>query len=220
MANNATAAGERRLFVEVASPGPFIDELSSAQGRFVPTRLPVSLGEAFLLAVRLPHITRAIELPVVVLGRRVPRGAHGALSTGVVVRLAEDDHPMAVLLREVASGRVVDLEARVQQHQPRCVTSRFPSRTEALLELASLVRDTAQFPVDDVVSRNDRLALTVEATDSGPLFSVHVLVRSVHLLDRERSFVAVLADAAGQRALEAFLNAEVSGKSTRAVHGR
>ena len=55
---------EKRVFVEVEDPRQLVDDLASDKGAFVPTRMPVSLGDRFVLAARLPDVGRAIEVPV------------------------------------------------------------------------------------------------------------------------------------------------------------
>lgn len=151
----------KRLFVEIDDPGRLAAELSSAGGAFVPTRMPVSLGDRFTLAVRLPDAGRAVEVPVRVLGRRIARAAHGPLSSGVVVQCEDDAHPAAALLREAGVGRRIDLERRIQEKLRLPVRAVFPSVGEALEELAALAETGfGHLPVVEPVARGDRLAVT------------------------------------------------------------
>src|SRR6476620_869948 len=98
----------RRVFLELRDPTPLVDDLEAGNGLFVPTRLSLGLGDVFLLAVRLRTASRAVELPMIVVGRRVPRNG-SLLSAGVLAMLADPNDAMFALLREVARGRVVDL---------------------------------------------------------------------------------------------------------------
>ena len=211
MEQDETTAG-RRLFVEGGDPGLLVDELEGPRGRFISTRLTVSLGESLTLAVRLPNVSRALELPVVVLGRRAPRGAQGTLSTGVVVRAAEIDHPMSLLLREVATGRVVDLEARIQEQLRIPTTSRFDSRGEAAAEIVALLGDSGHFPVDVHATRGDRLTVTIETPSDGVLLVIDVVVRSMHVMDDRRECSVALFDTGSRHRVDAFADiARASG---------
>lgn len=197
---------EKRVFMEVHDPQRLVDDLASERGAFVPTRMPVSLGDRFVLAVRLAQAARALELPVRVLGRRVSRSAHGPLSTGVVVQLEDPAHPMATLLREYAAGRVIDLERKIQEGCRTPVRAVFQGVTEALEELLALVETgEGQLPVVEQVSRGDRLAITVSAESTGPLLSFQVHVKQLIHLDGRRLCVVGLVDGAQRRAIEAFL---------------
>lgn len=210
----------KRLFLEVQDAARFLDELDGGGGTFVPTRMPVSLGDRFVLAVRLHGSARAVELPVRVLGRRVARGAHGPLSSGVLVKLEDPAHPMAALLREVVAGRVVDLERRIQESARLPARAVFPSVDDALAELEALATDGAgQLPVVEPVSRGDRLAVTVSAESTGPLLSFHVLVRSLIQRDGARAALVEPVDDANRRAVDAFLETSrvvVGARATRA----
>jgi len=59
-------------------------------------------GEPDKIIVR--NISRSVEVPVLVVGRRVPRGG-SLLSAGVVAKLANGECPMFALLREVAAAQ-------------------------------------------------------------------------------------------------------------------
>jgi hypothetical protein len=189
--------GPKRVFLEVDDPGRLAAELASERGAFVPTRMPVSLGDRFMLAARLTDAGQAVELPVRVLGRRIARAAHGPLSTGVVVQLEDPAHPMASVLREVAASRA----------NPRApVRAVFPSVTEALDELDALCADgEGQLPVVEAVARGDRLAVTIEAAGIGPLLSFQVVVKQLIRVDERRLCTVALQDGAQRRAIEAFL---------------
>lgn len=189
--NDRIDRNERRVFLEVRDASAVVDDLGSGRALFVPTRLPLALNTQFLLAVRLRSASRAIELPVTVVGRRVPRGG-SLLSAGVIVRLADPLSPMFELLRDVAAGRVVDLESRLQEQARVPARAQFMTTAEAACELRALLEAATHFPVDQLVQREDRLALTVASDEEGPLVTVHVLVKGVHVVDGRRGCLAAL----------------------------
>ncbi len=191
---------ERRVFLEVKDPSTLVADLDGRRPLFVPTRLPIPLGTLFILAVRLGNVGRAIELPMRVVGRRLPRGG-SRLSAGVLAQLVDTDSPMLALLREVVAGRVVDLESRIQMQQRLPARACFATRDEVQTELrALLAHDEAQVPVDRLVQRGDRLALSFVAGEVGVALTVNVLVRSVHTLNGRRTCLVKLLDD-GERAL-------------------
>lgn len=203
MQGGSNERGERKVFLEVRDPIVVVDDLGSGRGLFVPTRLPLALNTLFLLAVRLRSASRPIEIPVVAIGRRVPRGG-SLLSAGVVARLADADCAMFALLKDVAAGRVVDLEARIQEQQRVPVRAQFTTTSEATGELRALLDGPTHFPVDQLVQRGDRLSLTVASDEDGPLVTPQVLVKAVHTVDGRRGCLATLLE--GQRDLvEQFL---------------
>src|SRR5437764_668366 len=75
----------RRVYLEVRDTNAVVAALHDdvGGGLFVPTRLPLQLGDVFILAVRLRNVSRSIELPMLVHGRRVPR--NGSILSGGVV---------------------------------------------------------------------------------------------------------------------------------------
>lgn len=205
---------ERRVFLELKEVGPLIDDLESGVGLFVPTRLALPLGSIFVLAVRLQNTTRAVELPMQVVGRRAPRGG-SVLAAGVIAKLADPNDAMFELLIEVARGRVVDLEARIQERTRIPAHSRFTTTAEALCELRALLEGPAQMPLDRLVARGDRLALTVYSDEDGKLGVPHVVVRSVGVHDGMRSASVELFDAPGRATVEALLH-KVENRLARA----
>lgn len=198
------ANDDKRVFLEVRDAAALVDDLTSGK-LFVPTRLPLALNATFTLGVRLRNVTRTLDLPMIVIGRRVPRGG-SLLNGGVIAQVAVKDSPILDILREVASGRLVDLEARLQEQVRVEAVAAFATTAEAITELAALLDEgSAQFPLDQLVQRGDRLALTVRSEEEGVLVVPHVLVKSVHTLDGRRGCQAVLLDAAGRALVEQFL---------------
>src|SRR4051812_5732490 len=114
-----TQSGDRRVYLEIQDASTLVHDLDPLSGRgfFVPTRLPLALNNVFILCLRFQGVSREMELPMIVVGRRPPRSGGSMLSGGVVAKLADADNAMFELLREVAAGRVSDLEARIQQQQ-------------------------------------------------------------------------------------------------------
>src|SRR5436190_2149075 len=136
---------EMRVFLEVRDPAALVDDLQSGRGLFVPTRLPLALSAFFTLGIRLRNVTRTLDLRMIVIGR-----------------LADPTSTIFDILREVASGKLVDLEARLQAQVRIAATASFETTGEALTELRALLDDgQAQFPLDQLVQRGDRLALSV-----------------------------------------------------------
>lgn len=198
---------ERRVFLEVRDPATLVADIDAERPIFVPTRLPVPLGAVFILAIRLDSVGRAIELPMRVVGRRLPRGG-SRLSAGVLAQLVDPTTPMLSLLREVVAGRVVDLEARIQQQQRIPARACFASRDEVEAELRALVeQEEAQVPVDRLVQRGDRLSLTFVASDDGTAVAVNVIVRSVHTQSGRRTCLVRLLDEGARAELGALLAA-------------
>lgn len=198
---------ERRVFLEVRDPATLVADIDAERPIFVPTRLPVPLGAVFILAIRLDSVGRAIELPMRVVGRRLPRGG-SRLSAGVLAQLVDPTTPMLSLLREVVAGRVVDLEARIQQQQRIPARACFASRDEVEAELRALVeQEEAQVPVDRLVQRGDRLSLTFVASDDGTAVAVNVIVRSVHTQSGRRTCLVRLLDDGARVELGALLAA-------------
>lgn len=198
---------ERRVFLEVRDPATLVGDIDAKRPIFVPTRLPVALGTLFILAIRLDSVGRAIELPMRVVGRRLPRGG-SRLSAGVLAQLVDTEHPMLALLREVVAGRVVDLEARIQQQQRLPARACFASRDEAFIELRALAdHDEAQVPIDRLVQRGDRLALSFVTGDEGVAATVNVLVRSVHTHSGRRTCLVRVLDDDARAVLGAVLAA-------------
>ena len=203
--DQAERSADRRVFLEVRDPAALMEDLDSGRGLFVPTRLPLALNSLFVLGVRLRNVSRTLDLPMLVVGRRVPRGG-SLLSAGVIAKIADPMSPMLAILREVAAGRLVDLESRLQEQVRVAVKSSFASTAEAVVELRALLEDdNTLFPVDRLVQRGDRLALAVTSDEQGLLVTPHVLVKSVHNIDGRRGCHAALLDDAGRTLVEQFL---------------
>ncbi len=176
----------RRVFMRVDDPTTLLQDLGEGSA-FVPTRLSFRLGECVTLSLRLGPRGRTLDLPVVVLGRRPARGDLARLSAGVQVRLKDAQHPVAILLRELAEGRVVDFEARLQEHAFIPVSSRFHDRDDLLREISFLTHGgEATVPVDVPVHVKDRLRLSLGSIGLLSLPPVLVETRGVILRDEER----------------------------------
>lgn len=198
----------RKLFLEVDDVAGVANDVE--RSLFVPTRLTLELGEHLVLGLRLPHAKRALELPVVVVGRRLPRSG-SLLSAGVMVKLADPQHPLFEVLREVAAGRVVDLEARLQERLRFPARVRFASVDEARADLLGLVgEDGAILNVAEVFVRGDRLALDVDVKGV-VVATFNVLVRTLLTNEGKTQIVATALDEAARVAVGAFLNNEDVG---------
>ncbi len=198
------ASQERRVFLEIKDPLEVAGGLARANGLFVPTRLNLPLSSVFVLALRLPNVARSIDIASLVLGRRVPRGST-LMSAGVFARPCDLNDPMVHLLSDVASGHVVDLESRIQEQTRVPVTLSYRTTTEALLDLVALAQEGAQVPIGPDIARGHRLALTFVSLDGGVLTTPHVVVRSVHARQDERSATVELIDATQRATLLAWL---------------
>lgn len=191
----------RKVFVEVAAPDEFLRDLM-AGGVFVPTRLDLELGEIFVLEARLKDVGRPLSLPVRVLGRRVPRGAQGILSAGVIVQLADPYHPTARLLADLAQGSVVDLVGRLRERlRIDCVAS-FASEEDlrTTLELILEGSDQAVVTLDHPAQPRDRLRLRVVGPTLPRAEVIEVEVRGVILRDNLRQVrVRPIDEASAQR---------------------
>lgn len=209
----------RKLFLEVDDAAAVAADVERAL--FVPTRLPWQLGEHLILGLRMPGhkgAKRALEIPVAVVGRR-PARTGSLLSAGVLVKLADPADPLVEVLREIAAGRVVDLEARLQERLRLPARVRYPTRDEACAELLGLLGDDgALLDVQASFARGDRLLLTVEiggpvgtqsSSDDGVVsvaLTVSVLVRRLQQNDGKNGVVAVALDDAARARITAFLD--------------
>jgi hypothetical protein len=194
----------RKLFLEVADPVPVAESIE--RSLFVPTRMPCQLGDELVLALRLTNAKRPLELPVVVVGRRPPRSG-SLLSAGVLVRVIDLAHPLLEVLHELAAGRVVDLEARIQERLRLPARVAFTNVDDAAAELLGLLgEDGATLPVTEPFARGDRLALDV-VVDAVVVLTVNVLVRRLQTQDGKGSIVATALDDAARVGLGAFLDA-------------
>jgi hypothetical protein len=167
----------RRLYLEVSDPVEVVKELS--RELFVPTRLPFQLGEVIELSLHLKRVSRPLDVPVIVIGRRLPRPG-SLLSAGVIVRAANRSHPVLEILQDVIEGSVVDLEARLQERMRLPARVIFPSLDEARSELAGLLEDGAALDLDAPAVRGDRLALEV-VVGGAVVLNLHTLVHRLQL---------------------------------------
>lgn len=197
----------RRVFVRVKNASDLVRDLSTPPGLFVATRLSLSLGDYVILAVSLPECARAVELPAIVIARRLPRGAQRLLASGVVVRIQDPAHPMFDLIRDYAEGRVVDLSARVRDQQrveARSTFSSFESLTEELRSL--LTEDVGIFPIaEGVVYPQDRVHLRVGTPEVDDVLTLELVVRGLAHHDGRRGIRTSLVDGNNVEELRHFL---------------
>ncbi|HEY1100712.1 MAG TPA: hypothetical protein VGF99_17355 [Myxococcota bacterium] len=192
----------QRLFLEVQSPQTVIAELGD--NLFVPTRVPWQLGDLVELGLRLPRVSRSLDIPVVVVGRRLPRPG-SMLSAGVVVRAFNPNHPVLEILRDVVAGTVVDLEARLQERLRLPASTEFRSVHEARVELAGLLEDDGvALALDAPAIRGDRLNLDV-VVDGDGVCSLHVLVKRIQIDNGSTRAVCVALDDTARATLVRFL---------------
>lgn len=197
----------RRIFFDLADPDAWVPTL--ARGAFVPTRLPMQLGEVFTLTIRMKRVSRPLELPVRVLGRRMPRGAKGVLSAGVVVTLADPMHPTAKLVMDLSGGGVVDFEGRLRERL-RTDASTILETSQDVRSLLYLLLDDdemALVSIDANAQPGDRLRLRVGAIDLPAPVVIEVAVRGVVLHDGLRAVRIRLFDEAGRQQAERALKA-------------
>jgi hypothetical protein len=192
------------LALAVSDPGAVVAELTA--GLFVPTRLTFTLGEVVDLSLRLPHLSRPLDVPAVVVGRRLSRPG-SALSAGVVVRAADRHHPVLEILLDVVDGTIVDLEARLQERLRLPARVAFATAADARAELASMLEPHgATLSLDAPAVRGDRLALAVVVNGSVVL-TVAALVRRLQLQEQTTSCVVVALDGEARDLLVRFLRA-------------
>ena len=191
----------RRVFFTVQDAGGVLNELQ--QTLFVPTRLPFALGEGLELGLRLPRVSRSLDVPVVVIGRRLPRPG-SLLSAGIVVRLSDINHPAVELLRDAVNPNIVDLEARIQERLRLPATLAYERFEDAASELTSMLDDGAMVHLDDQFTRGDRLSLLV-TVDGLEALRTNVIVRRLHMHRTEDQVVLQALDDAARREIEAFL---------------
>lgn len=190
----------RRLYLEVGDPKTVVGDL--ARELFVPTRLPFNLGEVIELSLRLKRVSRPLDIPVIVIGRRLPRPG-SLLSAGVIVRAADAQHPVLEILRDVISGSIVDLEGRLQERLRLPARVVFASFDEARAELAAMLDDGAALHLDAPAVRGDRLALDVVVGET--VLQVHALVRRLQLQEDSTTCVVTVLDDAAREALLRFI---------------
>jgi len=191
----------RRLYLEVADPRAVVGDLG--RELFVPTRLAFHLGEVIELSLRLKRVSRPLDVPVIVIGRRLPRPG-SLLSAGVIVRAADKKHPVLEILQDVISGAVVDLEARLQERLRLPARVVFTSVEEVRAELAAMLEDGAALSLDAPAVRGDRLALDV-VVDGAIVLQLHALVRRLQLQQDGTVCVVTALDDAARDTLARFL---------------
>ncbi len=192
----------KKLFIEVQTPQTVTADLG--ESLFVPTRLPWQLGDLIELGLRLPRVSRSLDIPVVVIGRRLPRPG-SLLSAGVVVRAFNPHHPVLEILRDVVAGTVVDLEARLRERLRLPASTTFRSMHEARLELAGLLEeDGAAVALEAPAIRGERLALDV-IVDGDNVLSLHVLVKRIQIESSQTMAVVVALDDTARATLVRFL---------------
>ncbi|MDP2342259.1 MAG: hypothetical protein Q8O67_14980 [Deltaproteobacteria bacterium] len=188
-------APPRRLLVDLDDEG---QALELARGLFVPTRHPWRLGEELSLGLRFPLCQRPLDIVVVVVGRRLVRGA-GLLSAGVVVRLLRPDPALLDLFADIAAGRVLWGRAPGKQRHARVFFDDVDEAVEQLGEVLS--SEGGALVLSEPFARGDRLALDV-VVGGASIGSLGVRVRRVEVHDhRVRTVVAPL-DAASRTAAE------------------
>lgn len=155
---------DRRIFVKATEPLHFLAELERPQGRFIPTRV-VAHGRA-RLAVRIAQAARPIEIEVHVIGRRLRPAEHGAPEVGIVVHLAPEGREQAALLRDLATGRVVDADDVVHDVELHDTTARFTDPDEATGELHRVLDgDDGWFPLSPRAVPRDLVFVNVYVDD-------------------------------------------------------
>lgn len=191
----------RRLYLEVGDPRAVVGDL--ARELFVPTRLPFTLGEVIELSLRLKRVSRPLDIPVIVIGRRLPRPG-SLLSAGVIVRAANARHPVLEILQDVVSGAIVNLEARLQERLRLPARVVFSSLNEARVELGAMLDDGAALALDAPAVRGDRLALDVIVAGETVL-RLDALVRRLQLQEDITACVVIALDDAARAGLLRFL---------------
>ena len=121
-------------------------------------------------------------------------------------------HAYFAFKREVAAGRVVDLEARLQERLRLPLRVIFRDRDEAAIELLGLLgEDGATLPVDQPFARGDRL--TVDVVAGGRLLlSVDALVRRLQTQDGKGCVIVTALDDAARVLVGEFLDADPVGR--------
>ena len=191
----------RRLYLEVADPCAVVRDLD--RELCVPTRLHFHLGEVIELSLRLKRVSQPLDVPVIVIGRRLPRPG-SLLSAGVIVRAADKNHPVLELLKDIISGTVVDLEARLQERLRLPARVVFASVDEARAELHAMLEEGTALALDAPAVRGDRLALDV-VVDGAVVLQLHALVRRLQLQQDGTACVVTVLDDAARDTLTRFL---------------
>jgi hypothetical protein len=162
---------------------------------FVPTRLAVRLGDRLTLGVRFRNCQRPLDVPVVVIGRRLQSGA-GLLCAGVMVQLVPEP-ALLELFRDIALGHVTWGRVAPRPQPARVELADRHEAREALQDLLSA--DGAALLLAEGFARGDRLALDV-VVDGRRLGTVNVSVRRIQVQDEEMRTVVGPVDAAAAAA--------------------
>jgi hypothetical protein len=196
----------RRLFLEVRGTAAIVRDLGT--GLFVRNGLGLVMGEQLLLALRLPRLGRALDVPVVVVGRRAHRPG-AVLSAGVVVRAVDVDHPVLVALRAAlvpcAQGVEHDIDVDLLARRlllPARVA--FASVDDAVATLRPVLDGDGAIDVGLGFVRGDRLALDVVVGASALVTAVPVVVRGIRIVDEDALTVVGPADDDARDALRAL----------------
>jgi hypothetical protein len=190
---------ERELVVDIDDES---QALELERSLFVPTRHPWNLGEALTLGLRFPLCERPLDVSVVVVGRRLQRGA-GLLPAGVMVRLVHPDPALLDLLKDIARGRV--FWGRSQGKERKAFVT-FDTREQAVEELHDLLSSDGAAMVlnDNTFARGDRVVVDVVVAGAS-VGRLNVRVRRIHVQDHHlRTFVSPF-DAPGRAAAEDLL---------------
>jgi hypothetical protein len=185
----------RRLFLEVREAAGVVRGLGV--GLFVRNGLGLVIGEQLLLALRLPRFGRALDIPVVVVGRRLHRPGT-MLSAGVVVRAVDVDHPVLVALRDALvadADRAGDIDVAVLLRRLRLPARvAFSSLADAARALGPVIEGEGAVDVGLGFVRGDRLALDVVVCGAVFAAGVVVLARGIRIVDDEAFTVVCAGD--------------------------
>lgn len=195
-----------RIFVRVKDCRQFLQELESPRGAFLKTRAPVQLGQAAIAVVKLPEVLDPVEIPILVSGRRVRRDADKNVSPGIVARLTDESCAAIELLRDIISGRVVDLASRRWRGQRKPVTSSFATLQDLRRQLQGLMLGRpAFFVLDTPVHMGEALLLTSVVPASMLALTFTVRVRGVSHYEHDFGVRAELLDPEYRARIDTFL---------------
>lgn len=195
-----------RIFVRVKDCRQFLQELESPRGAFLKTRAPVQLGQAAIAVVKLPEVLDPVEIPILVSGRRVRRDADKNVSPGIVARLTDESCAAVELLRDIISGRVVDLASRRWRGQRKPVTSSFATLQDLRRQLQGLMLGRpAFFVLDTPVHMGEALLLTSVVPASMLALTFTVRVRGVSHYEHDFGVRAELLDPEYRARIDTFL---------------
>lgn len=193
-------APPRRLLVDLDDEG---QALELAQGLFVATRHPWRLGEELSLGLRFPQCQRPLDVVVVVVGRRLVRGA-GLLAAGVLVRLVRPDPSLLDLFADIAAGRVLWGRAPGKQQRARVFFDFVDEAIEHLRDVLS--SEGGALVLSQPFARGDRLALEVVVGGTS-IGTLGVRVRRIEVQDQRVRTVVAPLDAASRTAAEDLVEA-------------